>query len=154
MQYSLTLKFSFSIKFAHFRLNPFQISPEISWKCRQTVFMSHHLHFLLKLPLPRETLGWGPLPLNIVESKNVTKISFFFKDYLLKSALWKCFSFSERFRFSFINSGPVHFSGSLDYKGWGKFAWVVDNTINYSTQIHLIKTTLIKQHNRNFIVLE
>ena len=36
----------------------------------------------------------------------------------------------------FINSGLVHFSGSLDYKVCAKFAQVVDNTINYSTQIH------------------
>ena len=30
----------------------------------------------------------------------------------------------------------MHFSGSLDYKVCAKFAQVVDNTINYSTQIH------------------
>ena len=48
---------SSSIRFPHFKLRRSQISPEMCWNCRQTVFMSHHLHFLLKLPLLLETLN-------------------------------------------------------------------------------------------------
>ena len=48
---------SSSIRFPHFKLRRSQISPEMCWNCRQTVFMSHHLHFLLKLPFILETLN-------------------------------------------------------------------------------------------------
>ena len=38
-----------------------------------------------------------------------------------KDTLYNLFPFLKHsFQIAFINSGPVHFSGSLDYKVWGK----------------------------------
>ena len=98
------------------------------WNCRQTVFMSHHLHFLLKLPLPRETLKWGQLlvqtiltgkkgfPKNKVCSNLLSSNVHFLKTFCCNLSPF----LKHSFQISFINSGPVHFSGSLDYKVWEK----------------------------------